>query len=59
MIQTTLTTTELKTAYKVISKIMYENNMTKDNSFLRVKNWLSNTLCDMLIDDDTNFRKLP
>lgn len=54
MLKAALSKTELKTAYKVISRIMEDNNLTKDNSFLRVKNWLSNKLCDMLIDDDIN-----
>ena len=44
---------ELKIAYKVISKIMEENRLTKDNSFNRVKNFISNKLCDSLVEDKT------
>ena len=42
---------ELKTAYKVVSKIMEENHLTKDNSFNRVKNFISNKLCDSLVEN--------
>ena len=43
-----MSTEELKIAYKVISKIMEENRLTKDNSFNRVKNFISNKLADIL-----------
>lgn len=45
-----MTQEELKIAYKVVSKIMEENHLTRDNSFNRVKNFISNKLCDMLVD---------
>ena len=45
-----MTQDELKIAYKVVSKIMEENHLTRDNSFNRVKNFISNKLCDMLVD---------
>ena len=45
-----MTETELTIAYKVISKIMEENHLTKDNSFNRVKNFISNKLCDILVE---------
>ena len=44
-----LTVDDLKTAYKVVTKIMKENNLMKDNSFNRVRNWISNYLCDNLV----------
>ena len=44
-----LTVDDLKTAYKVVTKIMKENNLMKDNSFNRVRNWISNSLCDNLV----------
>ena len=44
---------ELKTAYKVITKIMEENRLQKDNSFNRVKNFISNKLCDELTNEQT------
>ena len=43
-----MTIEELKIAYKVVTKIMEENHLTKDNSFNRVKNFISNKLCDIL-----------
>lgn len=46
-----MTIEELKTAYKVVTKIMEENHLTKDNSFNRVKNFISNKLCDSLIEE--------
>jgi len=47
-----MTIDELKTAYKVITKIMEENHLTRDNSFNRVKNFISNKLCDFLVEED-------
>jgi hypothetical protein len=44
---------ELTTAYKVVTKIMEENRLTKDNSFNRVKNFISNKLCDSLVEGKT------
>ena len=35
-------------AYKVITKIMKENNLKMDTSFKRVQSWLSNEICDNL-----------
>lgn len=43
-----MTTDELKTAYKVITKLMEENNLKRDNSFNRVRNFISNKLADEL-----------
>ena len=45
-----MTIEELKTAYKVVTKIMEENRLTRDNSFNRVKNFISNKLCDSLVE---------
>ena len=39
---------DLLIAYKVITEIMQENNMTMDNSFRRVQSWISNKICDQL-----------
>lgn len=49
-----MTTKELKIAYMVITKIMEENRLTKDNSFNRVKNFISNKLCDILVEEEKN-----
>ena len=46
-----MTVDELKIAYKVVTKIMEENRLTKDNSFNRVKNFISNKLCDELTNE--------
>ena len=40
---------ELKTTYKVLKKIMEENHMTKDTSFVRVLNYSSNKICDKIV----------
>jgi len=48
-----MTIEELKIAYKVIIKIMEEDSLTKDNSFNRVKNFISNKICDKLIEYKT------
>ena len=45
-----MTNDELKTAYMVVKKIMEENHLTHDNSFNRVKNFISNKLCDNLVE---------
>ena len=42
---------DLKIAYKIISQIMKENHFEKDNSFNRVRNFISNKLCDNLIEE--------
>jgi hypothetical protein len=47
-----MTIDELKTAYMVITKIMDENRLQKDNSFNRVRNFISNKLCDNLIEKE-------
>ena len=43
-------TKELMIAYKVISKIMEENQKTQDTSFKSVKYWLATKICDQLED---------
>ena len=48
-----MTIDELTTAYKVVTKIMEENHLTRDNSFNRVKNFISNKLCDSLVEGKT------
>lgn len=53
-----MTTDKLIITYKIISKIMEDNNLTRDTSFVRVKNYLSTLICDNLakytdkIEDD-------
>lgn len=42
---------QILTTYKVISKIMEDDHLTKDNSFLRVKNYLANIYCDYCINE--------
>jgi hypothetical protein len=48
-----MTVEELKTAYSVVTKIMEENRLQRDNSFNRVKNFISNKLCDILTNGET------
>ena len=48
-----MTVQELKIAYSVVTKIMEENRLQRDNSFNRVKNFISNKLCDILTNDET------
>lgn len=45
-------TKELLQAYRTITRIMKENEMTMDTSFRRVQTWLSNTICDNIKDGD-------
>ena len=40
---------ELKTTYKVLKKVMEDNHMTKDTSFVRVLNYISNKICDKIV----------
>jgi hypothetical protein len=47
-----MTIDELKTAYMVITKIMEENRLQRDNSFNRVRNYISNKLCDNLLEEE-------
>lgn len=47
-----ISTKELIQAYKTITRIMKENDMTMDTSFRRVQCWLSNAVCDSLKDGD-------
>ncbi len=42
---------DILATYKVISKIMTDEHLTKDNSFLRVKNYLANIYCDWCINE--------
>lgn len=46
-----MTVEELKIAYKVVTRIMEENHLQRDNSFNRVKNFISNKLCDILANE--------
>lgn len=48
-----MTVQELKIAYSVVTKIMEENHLQRDNSFNRVKNFISNKLCDILTNEET------
>lgn len=41
---------ELKIVYKVLSDIMEENKLTKDTSFVRVRSYISNMICDILTE---------
>jgi len=40
---------DLKTTYKVLKSIMEDNHMTKDTSFVRVLNYISNKICDEIV----------
>lgn len=40
---------DLKITYKVLKKIMKNNNMTKDTSFVRVLNYVSNLICEEIV----------
>lgn len=48
----TITLEDLKTTYRVIKKLMDKEKLNYDNSFTRVKNWLANKLCGLLIEKD-------
>ena len=39
---------DLKTAYKIVTQIMEENHLNRDNSFNRVRNFISNKLAEEL-----------
>jgi hypothetical protein len=39
---------DLKAAYKVVTQIMEENHLNRDNSFNRVRNFISNKLAEEL-----------
>ena len=41
---------DLLKTYRIITRIMKENEFTQDTSFRRVQTWLSNTICDNLSD---------
>lgn len=43
---------QLLLTYKTITKIMELENLKMDNSFRRVQSWLSNKICDSLVDDE-------
>lgn len=45
-----MNTDELLIAYKVISEIMNNNKLNSDNSWRHVKSWLSNKICDQMIE---------
>ena len=45
---------ELKATYKVLSEIMKNEHLTKDTSFVRVRSFISNKICDMLVAEDNN-----
>ena len=39
---------DLKIVYKVLTNIMKEEHMLKDTSFVRVRSYISNKICDIL-----------
>ena len=45
-----ITLEDLKTTYRVIKELMDKEKLNYDNSFIRVKNWLANKLCGLLIE---------
>ena len=47
---------DLKATYKVLSEIMKDDHLTKDTSFVRVRSYISNKICDTLIKEDENTR---
>ena len=40
---------DLKITYRVLKRIMKNENMTKDTSFVRVLNYVSNKICDEIV----------
>ena len=44
----------LKSAYKVLTEIMENEHLVKDTSFVRVRSFISNKICDMLVAEDNN-----
>ena len=45
---------DLKATYKVLSEIMENEHLIKDTSFVRVRSFISNKICDILIAEDNN-----
>jgi len=45
---------DLKVTYTVLKKIMEKDHLTKDTSFVRVRSYISNKICDFLIEKDKN-----
>jgi len=45
---------DLKCVYKMLSEIMEKEFLTKDTSFVRVRSFISNTICDILTKDMLN-----
>lgn len=43
---------DLKTTYKVLKEIMDVEHLTKDTSFVRVRSYISNKICDEVIKKD-------
>lgn len=43
--------------YQTIKQIMEETNNTKNTSFVFIKNYLSNMICDMLLKETQNGNK--
>ncbi len=42
---------DLKITYKVLKEIMEAEHLTKDTSFVRVRSYISNKICDEVTKD--------
>ena len=49
-----ITKEELLTTYKVLGELMKYNDLTMDNSFIRVRNKIANMVMDILIKEQNN-----
>lgn len=45
---------DLKVTYTVLKKIMEEEHLTKDTSFVRVRSVISNMICDEVTKEEFN-----
>lgn len=45
-------TKKILDAYRTISEIMREDGKTMDNSFIRVRSYLANKVCDKLLEEN-------
>ena len=46
-------TSDLLVVYKTLSYVMDTNGLKMDTSFIRVKNYIANMICDQLYEGDT------
>ena len=47
-----MTLNDLKITYKILNEIMENEHLTKDTSFVRVRSFISNKICNIIIKED-------